>query len=201
MYERFTDRAKKVMKLANQEAQRLNHEYISTEHILLGLIREGTGTAVAILKEMDIDLRMMPIEVGKLIQSGPGMVIMGRLPQTPLVKRVIERAMSEARDLKHNYVGTEHILLGLLSTEEGVAHQVLIRFGLRMDEVCEELRRIKDLAENGISITTYNRNVASIPDEKMREMLELALRLALDIPRGQRITRIEVATEETKKGG
>jgi ATP-dependent Clp protease ATP-binding subunit ClpC len=129
------------------------------------------------------------------------MVIMGRLPQTPLVKRVIERAMSEARDLKHNYVGTEHILLGLLSTEEGVAHQVLIRFGLRMDEVCEELRRIKDLAENGISITTYNRNVASIPDEKMREMLELALRLALDIPRGQRITRIEVATEETKKGG
>jgi hypothetical protein len=70
-----------------------------------------------------------------------------------------------------------------------------------MDEVCEELRRIKDLAENGISITTYNRNVASIPDEKMREMLELALRLALDIPRGQRITRIEVATEETKKGG
>jgi len=83
MYERFTDRARKVMQLANQEAQRFNHEYIGTEHVLLGLIKEGSGVAANVLKNLDIDLRKIRMEVEKLVQSGPDMVTMGKLPQTP----------------------------------------------------------------------------------------------------------------------
>ena len=139
MYERFTDRARKVMQLANQEAQRFNHEYIGTEHILLGLIKEGSGVAANVLKNLDVDLRKIRLEVEKLVQSGPDMVTMGKLPQTPRAKKVIEYSMEEARSLNHNYVGTEHILLGLLREQEGVAAQVLMNLGLKLEEVREEV--------------------------------------------------------------
>ncbi len=139
MYERFTDRARKVMQLANQEAQRFNHEYIGTEHVLLGLIKEGSGVAANVLKNLDIDLRKIRLEVEKLVQSGPDMVTMGKLPQTPRAKKVIEYAMEEARNLNHNYVGTEHILLGLLREQEGVAAQVLMNLGLKLEDVREEV--------------------------------------------------------------
>ncbi len=139
MYERFTDRARKVMQLANQEAQRFNHEYIGTEHVLLGLIKEGSGVAANVLKNLDVDLRKIRLEVEKLVQSGPDMVTMGKLPQTPRAKKVIEYAMEEARNLNHNYVGTEHILLGLLREHEGVAAQVLMNLGLKLEEVREEV--------------------------------------------------------------
>src|SRR5262245_38641026 len=139
MYERFTDRARKVMQLANQEAQRFNHEYIGTEHVLLGLIKEGSGVAANVLKKLDIDLRKIRLEVEKLLQSGPDMLTMGKLPQTPRAKKVIEYAMEEARNLNHNYVGTEHILLGLLREQEGVAAQVLMNLGLKLEDVREEV--------------------------------------------------------------
>ncbi len=139
MYERFTDRARKVMQLANQEAQRFNHEYIGTEHLLLGLIKEGSGVAANVLKNLDVDLRKIRLEVEKLVQSGPDMVTMGKLPQTPRAKKVIEYSMEEARNLNHNYVGTEHILLGLLREQEGVAAQVLMNLGLKLEEVREEV--------------------------------------------------------------
>ena len=139
MYERFTDRARKVMQLANQEAQRFNHEYIGTEHILLGLVKEGSGVAANVLKNLDIDLRKIRLEVEKLVQSGPEMVTMGRLPHTPRAKKVTEYAMEEARNLNHNYVGTEHVLLGLLREQEGVAAQVLMNLGLKLEEVREEV--------------------------------------------------------------
>ncbi|MBI1899545.1 MAG: ATP-dependent Clp protease ATP-binding subunit [Planctomycetia bacterium] len=139
MYERFTDRARKVMQLANQEAQRFNHEYIGTEHLLLGLIKEGSGVAANVLKNLDVDLRKIRLEVEKLVQSGPDMVTMGKLPHTPRAKKVIEYSMEEARNLNHNYVGTEHILLGLLREQEGVAAQVLMNLGLRLEEVREEV--------------------------------------------------------------
>ena len=139
MYERFTDRARKVMQLANQEAQRFNHEYIGTEHILLGLIKEGSGVAANVLKNLEVDLRKIRLEVEKLVQSGPDMVTMGKLPQTPRAKKVIEYSMEEARNLGHNYVGTEHILLGLLREQEGVAAQVLMNLGLKLEEVREEV--------------------------------------------------------------
>lgn len=139
MYERFTDRARKVMQLANQEAQRFNHEYIGTEHVLLGLIKEGSGVAANVLKNLDVDLRKIRLEVEKLVQSGPDMVTMGKLPQTPRAKKVIEYSMEEARNLNHNYVGTEHILLGLLREQEGVAAQVLMNLGLKLEEVRDEV--------------------------------------------------------------
>src|SRR3979490_1745735 len=139
MYYRFTDRARKVMQLANQEAQRFNHEYIGTEHILLGLVKEGSGVADNVLKNLDIDLRKIRLEVEKIVQSGPDMGTMGKLPATPQVKSALEYAIEEARNLNHNYVGTEHLLLGLLREQEGVAAQVLMNLGLKLEDVREEV--------------------------------------------------------------
>ena len=147
MYERFTDRARKVMQLANQEAQRFNHEYIGTEHMLLGLVKEGTGVAANVLKNLDVDLRKIRLEVEKLVQSGPEMITMGKLPQTPRAKKVIEYSMEEARNLNHNFVGTEHILLGLLREQEGVAAQVLMNLGLKLEDVRDE---VLNLLGNGL---------------------------------------------------
>ena len=139
MYERFTDRARKVMQLANQEAQRFNHEYIGTEHILLGLVAEGSGVAANVLKHLGVDLDTLRWQIEKLVQHGPEMVTMGKLPQTPRTKKVIENAMQEARNLDHNYVGTEHLLLGLLNEVEGVAAQVLLNLKLRLEDVRQEV--------------------------------------------------------------
>ncbi len=139
MFERFTDRARKVMALANQEAQRFNHEYIGTEHILLGLVKEGSGVGANVLKALSVDLRKVRLEVEKLVKQGPEMVTMGKLPQTPRAKKVIEYAIEEARNLNHNYVGTEHLLLGLLREHDGVAAQVLRNLGLKLEEVREEV--------------------------------------------------------------
>ncbi|MBO0699405.1 MAG: NDP-hexose 4-ketoreductase, partial [Zavarzinella sp.] len=128
MYERFTDRARKVMQLANQEAQRFHHEYIGTEHMLLGVIKEGSGVAANVLQNLGIDLRKVRSEVEKIVQTGPGgdQTVLGKLPHTPRAKKVIEYSIEEARSLNHNYVGTEHLLLGLLREQDGVAAQVLL---------------------------------------------------------------------------
>jgi ATP-dependent Clp protease ATP-binding subunit ClpC len=139
MYEKFTDRARKVMQLANQEAQRFNHEYIGTEHMLLALVKESHGVAANVLKNLDIDLRKVRLEVEKIVQSGPDRVTMGKLPQTPRAKKVIEYSIEEAHNLNHNYVGTEHLLLGLLREQEGIAAQVLMNLGLDLEDVREEV--------------------------------------------------------------
>lgn len=139
MYERFTDRARKVMQLANQEAQRFNHEYIGTEHILLGLVKEGSGVAANVLKNLEIDLRKIRLSVEEIVQSGPEMVTMGKLSQTPRARKVIEYSIEEARNLNHDYVGTEHLLLRLLREEEGIASQVLRNLGLRFDRLRKEV--------------------------------------------------------------
>src|SRR5438128_3445511 len=99
MYERFTDRARKVMQLANQEAQRLNHEYIGTEHILLGLVKEGSGVAANVLKNFNIDVPTIRLEIAKIVLPGPDRVTMGKLPQTPRAKKVMEYSIEEARNL------------------------------------------------------------------------------------------------------
>jgi len=127
------------MALANQEAQRFNHEYIGTEHILLGLVKEGSGVGATVLKNLDVDVKKLRLEVEKLVKSGPDMVTMGKLPQTPRAKKVIEYAIEEARALNHNYVGTEHILLGLLRETEGIAAQVLMNLGLKLEDVRQEV--------------------------------------------------------------
>ena len=139
MFERFTERARKVMALANQEAQRFNHEYIGTEHILLGLVKEGSGVGANVLKNLGVDLAKVRMEVEKLVKAGPDMVTMGKLPQTPRAKKVVEYAIEEARNLNHNYVGTEHLLLGLLREHDGMAAQVLVALGLKLEEVREEV--------------------------------------------------------------
>ena len=139
MFDRFTDRAKKVMTLARQEAQRLNHEYIGTEHILLGLIQEGSGVAANVLRNMNIDLEKIRHEIEKIVKAGGGIVTQSNLPFTPRAKKVLELSMEEAANLGHNYIGTEHLLLGLIKENEGIAAQVLMNLGVKLEDVREEV--------------------------------------------------------------
>ena len=141
MYDRFTDRARKAIRLANQEAQRFNHQYIGTEHILLGLVKEGSGVAANVLKDLDIDLRKVRLEFEKIV-PGPFETLSGQFPQTPRAKKVIEYAIEEARSLKHDWVGTEHLLLGLMRESEGVAGQVLRNLGLTLEGLRQEVTRL-----------------------------------------------------------
>src|SRR5437899_4207339 len=212
MYERFTDRARKVMQLANQEAQRFNHEYIGTEHILLGLVKEGSGVAANVLKNLDIDLRKIRLEIEKIVQSGPDMVTMGKLPQTPRAKKVIEYSIEEARNLNHNYVGTEHLLLGLLREQEGVAAQVLMNLGLKLEDVREEVLNLlghnMDSGESsggggGGGERTASKGKSKTPalDSFGRDLTELARQNKLDpvIGRQNEIERvIQVLSRRTK---
>jgi ATP-dependent Clp protease ATP-binding subunit ClpC len=209
MYERFTDRARKVMQLANQEAQRFNHEYIGTEHILLGLVKEGSGVASNVLKNLDIDLRKIRLEVEKIVQSGPDMVTMGKLPQTPRAKKVIEYSIEEARNLNHNYVGTEHLLLGLLREQEGVAAQVLMNLGLKLEDVREEvLNLLGHNMDSGESSSGGSERPAAKGKSKTpaldsfgRDLTELARQGKLDpvIGRHNEIERvIQVLSRRTK---
>ncbi|MBI4564331.1 MAG: ATP-dependent Clp protease ATP-binding subunit [Planctomycetes bacterium] len=136
MFEKFTERARKVMSLARQEAQRLNSEFIGTEHILLGIIQEGGGVAAKVLKNLQVDLKRIRQEIEKLITpSTSPTVTLGQLPFSPRAKRVIELAGESASQLGHDVIGTEHLLLGLLKENEGIAAQVLTNLGLKLDEV------------------------------------------------------------------
>jgi ATP-dependent Clp protease ATP-binding subunit ClpC len=142
MFDRFTDRARRAMALANQEAQRFNHEYIGTEHILLGLVKEPGSVAAQALRNLGIDLKKVRLETEKLVQSGPDTVTLGRLPYTQGAKRALELSMEEARQLGHNYVGTEHLLLGLIREGEGIAARVLANLGANLDTIREEVLHI-----------------------------------------------------------
>jgi len=169
MFERFTDRARKIMALANQEAQRFNHEYIGTEHILLGLVKEGSGVGANVLKNLDVDIKKLRLEVEKLVKSGPDMVTMGKLPHTPRAKKVIEYAIEEARSLNHNYIGTEHILLGLLRETEGIAAQVLMNIGLKLEDVRQEVLNLLGAGvENGIPSLGMKMDPATAAKQKSR---------------------------------
>ncbi len=137
--DKFTERAKKVLQLARQEADRFNHNYIGTEHLLLGLIALGEGVAVIILEKMGVDLGIARIEVEKAVGSGPETKTAGAVPLTPRVKKVLQLARLEAQNLGHDYVGTEHLLLGLLAEGEGVAAQVLKNLNVDADKVREEI--------------------------------------------------------------
>lgn len=131
----FTDPARNVMTLANQEAARLNHDYIGTEHILLGLVEEQDSVAATVLKDLGADLPKVRVEVEKLVKGGPDKLSMEQRPQTPRAKMVIEYAMDKANNLNHKYVGTEHLLLGLLDIQDGIAAQALLNLGLKPDTV------------------------------------------------------------------
>lgn len=139
------------MRLANREARRFNHEYIGTEHLLLGIIAERNGVAAAVLHDFGLDLRKVRLEAEKIVQHGPGgeRIAMGSLPRTPQAKKVIEYSIEEARKLSHSYVGTEHLLLGLIREKEGVAAQVLVNLGLQLEEVRKAVYRLLALPDSG----------------------------------------------------
>ncbi|MBN2171552.1 MAG: AAA family ATPase [Candidatus Krumholzibacteriota bacterium] len=142
MNDRFTERVRKVLFLARDEASRLQHEYIGTEHLLLGIVREGEGIAAKVLKTMGLDFDQIRIAVEKLVSATGGTVMIGEIPFTPRGKTVLELAVEEARLLNHNYVGTEHLLLGLIREGEGVAARVLLDLGVDRKRVREEILKI-----------------------------------------------------------
>ncbi len=210
MFDRFTDRAKKVMNLARQEAQRLNHEYLGTEHILLGLIQEGSGVAANVLRNMQIDLARIRTEVEKLVKTGPSMVTMGQLPFTPRAKKVLELSMEEAGNLGHNYIGTEHLLLGLIKENEGIAAKVLTNLGVKLEDVREEVLEFlgaetaeeeeEETGETPVGNPTSKSKTPAL-DAFGRDLTELAREGKLDnvIGREREIERvIQILSRRTK---
>ncbi|HEV3498592.1 MAG TPA: Clp protease N-terminal domain-containing protein, partial [Actinomycetes bacterium] len=138
MFERFTDRARRVVVLAQEEARHLNHNYIGTEHILLGLIHEREGIAARALTALDISLEAVRGEVTEIVGRGQSAPT-GHIPFTPRAKKVLELSLREALQFGHNYIGTEHILLGLIREGEGVAAQVLVKLGASFDRVRQQV--------------------------------------------------------------
>ncbi|MFA6002593.1 MAG: ATP-dependent Clp protease ATP-binding subunit [Elusimicrobiota bacterium] len=139
MSNRFTERAQRVILIAQEEAKRLNHDYVGTEHILLGLIALGEGVAAQVLANLGVDLRRVRSEIEKIVGTGDNVMLLGEIPFTPRAKKVLEYAVEEAQHMGHSYVGTEHLLLGLIREEEGVAARVLENLGLRLEVVREEV--------------------------------------------------------------
>ena len=140
-FDRFTDRARKVLTLAQDEAQRFNHNYIGTEHLLLGLVREGEGVAAKVLENLNVELAKVRQAVEFIIGRGERPVV-GEIGLTPRAKKVIELAIDEARRLGHNYIGTEHLLLGLVREEGGIASGVLESLGVSLEKVRHEVVRV-----------------------------------------------------------
>jgi ATP-dependent Clp protease ATP-binding subunit ClpC len=138
----FTERVRKVLAMAREEAFRLKHEYVGTEHILLGLIREGEGVAAAVLQNLSIDAEQLRRTIDETVKPGAGGATGPDLPYTSRAKKVLELAMHEARDMNHSYVGTEHLLLGLLREERGIAAQVLASAGVGVESTRTETRRL-----------------------------------------------------------
>src|SRR5262245_32364152 len=139
MSNRFTERAQRVILIAQEEAKRLNHDYVGTEHLLLGLIALGEGVAAQVLANLGVDLRRVRSEIEKIVGTGDNVMLLGEIPFTPRAKKVLELAVEEAQNMGHNYVGTEHLLLGLIREEEAVAARVLENIGVRLDVVREEV--------------------------------------------------------------
>jgi len=157
MFERFTEKAIKVIMLAQEEARRLGHNFVGTEQILLGLIGEGTGVAAKVLKSLGVNLKDSRIEVEKIIGRGSGFVAV-EIPFTPRAKRVLELSLEEARQLGHNYIGTEHLLLGLIREGEGVAARVLENLGIDLTKVrTQVIRMLGETAEVGTGGTSSNK--------------------------------------------
>ncbi len=142
MHDKFTERVRKVIFLAREEAGRLQHDYIGTEHLLLGLLREGEGIAATVLNNLGLDLDAIRQAVESMVAQTGGTLTIGEIPFTPNAKRVLELAVDEARQLGHNYVGTEHLLLGLIREGEGVAAKVLIDLGVDRKKVREETLKL-----------------------------------------------------------
>jgi ATP-dependent Clp protease ATP-binding subunit ClpC len=197
------------MSLGRQEAQRFNHEYIGTEHILLGLVQEGTGIAAKVLKNLDVDPNEIRSEVEKMIPQGPPSITAQQLPFTPRAKRVLELAKEEAGNLGHDYIGTEHLLLGLLRESEGVAAQVLESMGLKLDEVRQEILEVlgaedmigKEPSGQNIEGQSGGNSKTRALDAFGRDLTELARKDQLDpvIGRKDEIERVMQVLSRRRK--
>jgi ATP-dependent Clp protease ATP-binding subunit ClpA len=142
MYERFTDRARKAMQLANQEAQRLGHDHIDAEHILIGIAKEGSGVAAQVLKNLGVECNSVLSAVRDCLRGGPDVFLPGKLPQTDRARAAVVGAIEDAKGLGHNYVGTEHLLLAMLRAAGGIAGEVLAGFGLTVEKVRDEIGKL-----------------------------------------------------------
>ena len=181
MFERFTEKAIKVIMLAQEEARRLGHNFVGTEQILLGLIGEGTGVAAKVLKSLGVNLKDSRIEVEKIIGRGSGFVAV-EIPFTPRAKRVLELSLEEARQLGHNYIGTEHLLLGLIREGEGVAARVLENLGIDLTKVrTQVIRMLGETAEVGSGAGSSKSNIKTATlDEFGTNLTKLASESKLD---------------------
>ena len=200
MFERFTEKAIKVIMLAQEEARRLGHNFVGTEQILLGLVGEGTGVGPKVLKEVGVSLKDSRIEVEKIIGRGSGFVAV-EIPFTPRAKRVLELSLEEARQLGHNYIGTEHLLLGLIREGEGVAARVLENLGVDLSKIRSQI--IKALGESGEVSTSSSTNRSKTPtlDEFGTDLTKKASDGRLDpvVGRAKEIERvIQILGRRTK---
>jgi len=201
MFNRFTERARKVLVLAKEEARRFNHDYIGTEHILLGLIREGEGVACAVLQNLGIDLERLRIEIEKLISPGSSASVLGEIPFTPRAKKALELAAEEAHNLGHNYIGTEHILLGLIREGEGLASQVLFSLGVDLRKIREEIAALLGGSQTYQGAQPQTASKTPALDSFGRDLTKLAKEGKLDpvIGRKGEIERvIQVLSRRTK---
>ncbi len=202
MFERFTEKAIKVIMLAQEEARRLGHNFVGTEQILLGLIGEGTGVAAKVLKSMGVNLKDARIEVEKIIGRGSGFVAV-EIPFTPRAKRVLELSLEEARQLGHNYIGTEHLLLGLIREGEGVAARVLENLGVDLGKVrTQVIRMLGETETTPVGVGGGNRsNKTPTLDEFGSNLTQLATNGKLDpvVGRQKEIERvIQILGRRTK---
>ncbi|MGH9003998.1 MAG: Clp protease N-terminal domain-containing protein, partial [Acidimicrobiia bacterium] len=213
MFERFTDRARRVVVLAQEEARLLNHNYIGTEHILLGLIHEGEGVAAKALESLGISLEAVRQQVEEIIGQG-GSSPSGHIPFTPRAKKVLELSLREALQLGHNYIGTEHILLGLIREGEGVAAQVLVKLGADLSRVRQQVIQLlsgyqgsggpgpeKAGATAGGGSSESQHTGSLVLDQFGRNLTQLAREKKLDpvIGRGREMERVmQVLSRRTK---
>src|SRR5688572_3420249 len=210
----FTDRVRKVLAMAREEAIRLQHDYVGTEHILLGLIREGEGVAAAVLMNLNVDLEQIHERIEDSVRKGKATIALGELPYTSRAKKVLEYAMAEARELNHSYVGTEHLLLGLLREEKGIAAQVLNALGVTLEDARAETLKLlgSDVnpAQSGTTSSSSGSTAAPKGEKKSktpaldhfcRDLTELAREGKLDptIGREKEIERVMEVLSRRKK--
>ncbi len=203
MHDKFTERVRKVIYLAREEAARLQHDYIGTEHLLLGVIREGEGIAATVLNNLGLDLDRIRQEVENMVSASGGTMTIGEIPFTPRAKRVLELAVEEARSLGHNYVGTEHLLLGLIREGEGVAAKVLLELGVDRKRVREETLKLLGGTPSSTQTTERGEERAETPalNQFGRDLTALAREGKLDpvIGRDKEIERVVQVLSRRKK--
>src|SRR5215468_3459335 len=202
MHDKFTERVRKVIYLAREEAARLQHDYIGTEHLLLGVIREGEGIAATVLNNLGVDLDHIRQAVENMVSSSGGTMTIGEIPFTPRAKRVLELAVDEARSLGHNYVGTEHLLLGLIREGEGVAAKVLLELGVDRKRVREEtLKLLGGTPSPAAGAEREERPETPALNQFGRDLTQLAREAKLDpvIGREKEIERVIQVLSRRKK--